>query len=167
LTGQTLTAEELSRLNRGVASFIEKGLLSVEEMMEHVVAALAHRRRPGSESYRTVLKALAFIHAHYAEPISRSDIAAHVGLSERHLTRCFRQETGITPITYLNRYRVKQAKSLLEAGDKGITEIAMEVGFSTGGYFTRVFRQEVGISPTAYLQSRKRLSQKYQSSSQK
>ncbi|MCX7680933.1 MAG: substrate-binding domain-containing protein [Anaerolineae bacterium] len=167
LTGQTLMEEDLLRLNRGVASFIEKGLLSVEEMMEHVVTALARRRKPGSESYRMVLKALAFIHAHYTEPISRSDIAAYVGLSERHLTRCFRQEIGITPITYLNRYRVRQAKSLLERGDRGITEIAMEVGFSTGGYFTRVFRQEMGISPTAYLQSRKRLSQKYQSSSQK
>ena len=35
-----------------------------------------------------------------------------------------------------------------------ITDVALEVGFSTGGYFTRVFRDEMGVSPRAYLQSR-------------
>jgi AraC-like DNA-binding protein len=97
---------------------------------------------------------MAYIHAFYAEPISRSDVAAHVGLSERHLTRCFHQEVGLTPITYLNRYRVKRAKALLDAGEKGITEIAVEVGFSSSSYFTRVFRDEVGVSPRDYLRNR-------------
>jgi AraC-like DNA-binding protein len=61
---------------------------------------------------------------------------------------------GLTPITYLNRYRVRQAKALLEAGEKGITEIAVEVGFSSSSYFTRVFRDEVGVSPRDYLRNR-------------
>src|SRR5262249_11523149 len=107
-----------------------------------------------SEAQHIALKAMAYIHAFYTEPISRRDVAAHVGLSERHLTRCFHQEVGLTPITYLNRYRVRQAKALLDAGEKGITEVAVEVGFSSNSYFTRVFRDEVGISPRAYLQSR-------------
>jgi signal transduction histidine kinase/CheY-like chemotaxis protein/ABC-type sugar transport system substrate-binding protein len=153
LTGQVLTEEDMARLNRGVASVLEKGLFSVEETLEHVAAALERKRRPGSETQRIVLKAMAFIHAHYAEQVSRRDIAAHVGLSERHLDRCFRQEVGVTPITYLNRYRVRQAKALLEAGGRSITEVAMEVGFSSGGYFTRVFRQEVGVPPRTFLRS--------------
>jgi signal transduction histidine kinase/DNA-binding response OmpR family regulator len=150
LTGQALTEEDMARLNRGVTSVLQKGLFTVEETLERMTAALARRRKPCSETYRAVLKAMAYIHDHYSEAISRSDVAKHVGLSERHLTRCFRQETGLTPIEYLNRYRVKRAKALLEAGDKSITEVAMEVGFSTSGYFTRVFRQEVGVSPRAY-----------------
>jgi signal transduction histidine kinase/DNA-binding response OmpR family regulator len=154
VTGQVLTAEDMARLNYGVASVLGKGIFSVEETLEHVAAALAHKRRPGSEVQRLALQAMAYIHAHYTEPISRSDVAAHIGLSERHLTRCFHQEVGMTPITYLNRYRVRQAKALLEAGTKGITEIAGEVGFSSSSYFTRVFRQEVGVPPRAYLQSK-------------
>lgn len=75
------------------------------------------------------LRALAYIHEHYAEAISRNDVTTHVGLSERHLTRCFRQEIGLTPIEYLNRYRVERAKTLLEAGDKSVTEVAMEGAF--------------------------------------
>jgi two-component system response regulator YesN len=58
----------------------------------------------------------------------------------------------VTLGTYLNRYRVRQAKRLLEAGDSNITQVAMEVGFATGGYFARVFRQEVGVTPSAYAQ---------------
>ena len=129
-------------------------MFSAEETITHLVNALAFKRKPGSETQRIALKAMAYIHTHYTEPISRSDVASHVGLSERHLTRCFHQEVGMTPITYLNRYRVKQAKALLDNGEKGITEIAVEVGFSSSSYFTRVFREEVGVSPRAYLQSR-------------
>jgi YesN/AraC family two-component response regulator len=154
ITGQVLTEEDMLRLNSGVASVLGKGMFSVDEILEHLTNALEHRRNPGSEAQRIVLKAMAYIHAYYPEPISRSDVAAHVGLSERHLTRCFHQEVGITPITYLNRCRVKQAKVLLNSGEKGITEIALDVGFSSHSYFTRVFREQVGVSPRAYLQSR-------------
>jgi AraC-like DNA-binding protein len=154
ITGQSLTKEDMSRLNAGVASVLGKGIFSVNETLYHIADALAHKRRASSESQHIAFKAMAYIHSFYAEPISRSDVAAHVGLSERHLTRCFHQEVGLTPITYLNRYRVRQAKALLEAGQKGITEIAVEVGFSSSSYFTRVFREEVGVSPREYLRSR-------------
>lgn len=154
ITGQTLTDDDMSRLNTGVVSVLGKGLFSVDEVLQHLADALAHKRKAGSETQRIALKAMAYIHANYAEQISRSDLAAHVGLSERHLNRCFHQEVGMAPITYLNRYRVKRAKALLDAGDKGITKIAVEVGFSSSSYFTRVFREEVGVSPRAYAQSR-------------
>ena len=153
ITGQSLTKEDMSRLNSGVASVLGKGLFNLDETLHHLADALAHKRKTGSESQHITLKAMAYIHAHYTEPISRGDVAAHVGLSERHLTRCFHQEVGLTPITYLNRYRVKQAKVLLDTGDKGITEIAVEVGFSSSSYFTRVFRDEVGVSPRNYLRN--------------
>jgi AraC-like DNA-binding protein len=93
---------------------------------------------------------MAYIHGHYAESISRTDLARHVALSEDYLTACFRKELGVTPIAYLNRYRVNQARQLLTGTSKSITEIALEVGFSDSSYFSRVFRREVGISPEAY-----------------
>lgn len=154
ITGQVLTEGDMSRLNSGVASVLTKGMFSSQETQVHLANALAHKRKLGSEAQRIALKAMAYIHKYFNEPISRHDVATHVGLSERHLTRCFHQEVGITPIAYLNRYRVKQSKVLLDAGEKGITEIAGEVGFSSSSYFSRVFREEVGVSPRAYLQSR-------------
>jgi AraC-like DNA-binding protein len=53
-------------------------------------------------------------------------------------------------IHYLTRYRIQQVKHSLATGDKAITEIALEVGFSDNNYFSRVFRQEAGVSPLAY-----------------
>jgi len=153
ITGQSLTKEDMSRLNSGVASVLGKGMFSIEETLQHLADALAHKRKPGSETQHIALKAMAYIHANYTEPISRRNIAAHVGLSERHFTRCFHHEVGLTPITYLNRYRVKQARALLDQGEMGITEIAVEVGFSSSSYFTRVFRDEVGLSPRDYLRN--------------
>lgn len=150
LTAQTLTGEDMERLNRGIVSVLGKGLFSQEEIITHLKTLLVRQHKAMSEAQRFVLQAMAYIHTHYMEPISRSDIASHVGVSERHLTRCFRQEMGVSPSSYLNRYRVRQAKQLLDAGQMGITDVAMEVGFSSGGYFSRVFRQEMGVSPLAY-----------------
>ncbi|HNT75494.1 MAG TPA: substrate-binding domain-containing protein [Anaerolineae bacterium] len=150
LTAQVLTEEDMARLNQGTVSILSKGLFSTEETLQHIEAVLARRRKTVLEVQRLVYRAMAYIHTHYMEPLSRSEIAAHVGLSERHLTRCFQQEVGVTPMTYLNRYRIKQAKTLLAAGDMNVTEVALAVGFSSGGYFTRVFREEMGISPRAY-----------------
>ena len=155
LTGQVLTREDMARLNRGVATVLAKGVFSVDETLEHMEAALAHRRKLGFEAHRIVLEAMAYIHAHYAEPVSLKDVACHISLSERHLTRCFRREMGITLMNYLSRYRVRQAKALLEAGDKNITNVAMAVGFSDSHYFGRVFRREVGVSPGAYQRGRR------------
>jgi YesN/AraC family two-component response regulator len=150
LTGQALSAEDVKRLNFGVTSVLGKGMYSQEETLSHLKNALNHRRKASSETQKIVLKALAYIHANYACQITRKDMAEHVGLSERHLTRCFNLELGLTPMTYLNRFRVKQAKQLLERGPRKISEIAEKVGFSSGGYFSRVFRDVVGISPRDY-----------------
>jgi len=153
LTGRVLTERDMARLNRGVATVLSKGVFSAEEMLAHMEEALARNRRLGNETQRLVRKAMAYIHEHYTEPITREDVARCVSASKDYLGRCFRQEMRVTPMAYLNRYRVKQAKALLEAGEKNVTEVARAVGFSDSNYFSRVFRQEVGMSPSAYRRS--------------
>jgi signal transduction histidine kinase/DNA-binding LacI/PurR family transcriptional regulator/AraC-like DNA-binding protein/DNA-binding LytR/AlgR family response regulator len=150
LTGQILTESEMARLNRGVATVLGKGLFSVQETLSHIDAALARKRKLGSEAQRLVRQAMVYLHQHYAESISRKDLAHYLGMSSDYLTYSFRREVGMTPIAYLNRYRINQAKSLLEETDKNVTEIAMLVGFFDSGYFSRVFRRQVGVSPDAY-----------------
>lgn len=150
VTGQTLTEAEMARLNQGVATIMVKGLYSLDETLAHLETALDHRRKLSSDAQQLVRRAMAFLHANYAETLTRRDIAAHVGLDEDYLTYCFRQELGVTPIAYLNRYRVNLAKSLLKQSSKSITEIALAVGFADSGYFSRVFRREVGMAPDAY-----------------
>nr|MCU0507767.1 response regulator [Anaerolineae bacterium] len=150
VTGQTLSESEMARLNLGVTKVLSKGVFSIEETVSHLDAALERRRELSSEAQRLVRQAMAYMHAHYAEPLSREEIAAHVGLSDDYLTACFHKELGLTPVAYLNRYRVQQAKQLLKNTHKSITEIALEVGFSGSSYFSRVFHRETGMSPGEY-----------------
>ncbi|MGC8782140.1 MAG: helix-turn-helix domain-containing protein, partial [Anaerolineae bacterium] len=150
LTGQVLTEADMARLSHGVATVLRKGLFTLDETVAHVQAALERKRRVSDEARRLVRKAMAYMHEHYPDPVSRQDIARHVGMDEDYLTTCFRNELGVTPIAYLNRYRVNQAKRLLIETNKSVTEIALEVGFSDSGYFSRVFRREVGRSPEAF-----------------
>ncbi len=153
LTGQVLTENDMEQLNRGVTTVLSKGVFSREETLKHVETALERNRALSGEAQRLVRQAMAYIHEHYADSISRMDLAQHVALSEDYLTDCFRKELGVTPITYINRYRVQQAKLLLTESYKSITEIAFDVGFSDSSYFSRVFRREVGMSPTDYRQT--------------
>ena len=150
LTSKTITESDMARLSHGVATVMSKGLYEVKEMLSHIETALSRNKKLGTESQRLVRKAMAYIHERYAEELTREDLARHVNASEGHLARCFRQETGMTPMAYLNRYRVNQAKTILTTTSRSITSIAMAVGFSDNNYFSRVFRQEVGCSPLAY-----------------
>jgi signal transduction histidine kinase/DNA-binding response OmpR family regulator len=152
LTSKSLTQEDMKRLNQGMASVLSKGVFSAEETMAHIEAALAHTLKLDSEAHRIVLQATAYIHKHYGDSLNRDDIATSINVSNRHLNRCFKETLGITPITYLNRYRIKEAKHLLETTQQSITNIGLQVGFSSGGYFTRVFKQETGVAPSTYKQ---------------
>jgi len=150
LTSKTLTEADMTRLSQGVAAVMSKGLYDVKEMLSHIEVALGRNKKLGTEAQRLVRKAMAHIHEHYTAQLTRESLARHVNASEGHLARCFRQETGITPMAYLNRYRVNQAKMILTTTDQSITAVAMAVGFSDNNYFGRVFRQEVGSSPLVY-----------------
>ncbi len=151
LTGQTLTLEDISNLGKGVTSVLKKGLFNKEETLSHIETALLRSSTLGSEARRSVRNAMAYLHGHYMETISLEDTARHVNISKEYLARCFRQEMGITLVTYLNRYRVNHAKGLLDEGNHNLTEIALESGFSSSAYFSRVFRREVGMSPSDYV----------------
>lgn len=153
VTGKVLTESEMARLTRGVAAVLEKGLFSLDETVEHIRVALERKQRLSGEAQRLVRKAMAYIHEHFPEPISRKEIARHVNIAEDYLTYCFRQELGTTPIKYLQRYRVNRARSLLRRDENTITEIARLVGFSDSGYFSRIFHRETGLSPEAYRRS--------------
>ncbi|HSB02066.1 MAG TPA: substrate-binding domain-containing protein [Anaerolineales bacterium] len=155
LTARLLSDADLERCNRGVASILGKGLFTTEETLRHVEAALMRQHTLSRATKQLVRKAMTYMHARYAEPITREGIADHIGISADYLTDCFRQELGITPITYIRRYRIREACELLRNTDQSITQIAMAVGFSDSAHFTRTFQREVGMTPRAYRDSKR------------
>jgi signal transduction histidine kinase/AraC-like DNA-binding protein len=159
LTNKVLTEQDMERLNQGVATVLEKGVFTNEETLGRITAVLSRDLRAPSASQQLVRRAMAYIHMHYAEPFSRDVLASHLAVSENYLTNCFQKEIGVSPLSYTNRYRIRQARSLLNETNLTITEIALLVGFSDLAHFSRVFRKETGFSPLAYRRSSSTLKQ--------
>jgi transcriptional regulator GlxA family with amidase domain len=86
----------------------------------------------------------------YAEPLDIRALARIALVSQAHFIRTFRATFGETPNRYLQRRRVERAMFLLRSTDRQVTEICLDVGFSSLGTFSRVFRDIVGEPPSAY-----------------
>ncbi len=93
---------------------------------------------------------LGFIHEHYAEPLTVSQIASVSSISESECYRCFRKVLDTSPIDYLLQYRIRAAAGLLSGTDMSVSDICFASGFNSPSYFAKVFRQELLVSPRSY-----------------
>ena len=81
---------------------------------------------------------------------SESEPAIHVGVSQFHFCRLFKQSTGLTFKQYLTRRRIEWAKCRLRKPNARVTEIAYDVGFGSLSQFNRSFQQIAGTSPSEW-----------------
>ena len=106
--------------------------------------------KKGSKS-KYVLEAMAFIGNHYNDPeISVGTIAAHLGISEGHLSHIFKKETDYSPLSYLTRYRIHKAMNLLKDCRVKVYEVATQVGYRDIAHFSSTFKKYTGMSPSEY-----------------
>jgi transcriptional regulator GlxA family with amidase domain len=81
-----------------------------------------------------------------------ASLSERAGFSERHLTRLFIRELGMTPARYVENARLEVARTLLESADAPIEVIARRSGLRTVETLRRIFTREIGVSPHAYRQ---------------
>ncbi|HEY4242772.1 MAG TPA: helix-turn-helix transcriptional regulator [Kofleriaceae bacterium] len=105
------------------------------------------------EQNRRLLRARDAMDRTYAEPLDIAALAAIAEVSEAHFIRTFRATFGETPHRYLQRRRVERAMWLLRESERSVTDICLDVGFTSLGTFSRTFRVIVGASPAAYRRS--------------
>ena len=84
------------------------------------------------------------------ERIALDRIARESGLSRPHFYKLFRQQVGITPNLYLNTLRMETAIDRLTTSPDAVTDIGLDLGFSSQASFTRFFISNVGIAPSDY-----------------
>jgi AraC-like DNA-binding protein len=77
-------------------------------------------------------------------------LARDVGISPFHFIRQFEAVFGVTPHQFRIASRLDLAKHLLAGGEYSVTDVCMEVGFSSLGSFSTLFAQRVGETPSAY-----------------
>ncbi|MFF5102175.1 GlxA family transcriptional regulator [Streptomyces sp. NPDC000134] len=85
-----------------------------------------------------------------AEPLTVADLAGHAHISDRQLTRIFKNELGTTPHAYIESVRVEAARHHLESTDATLERIASDCGLGTVDTLVRAFRRRLDTTPTEY-----------------
>lgn len=98
-------------------------------------------------------RAIEYIQTHAGDKLNVDKLAAVAAMSSSHFSRVFRQETGFTPLAYLTRVRLDQAKKLLRAGERSISTVALACGFASPSHFTDIFRRASGQTPSDFLKA--------------
>ena len=93
---------------------------------------------------------LAYIHENYKRNITLAEIAKKVYLSPGYVSKCFHKSTNMTLQEYIKRLRMDYAAGLLVHTASDVTEICMEVGFSSLPSFSAEFKKIYGASPLTY-----------------
>lgn len=84
--------------------------------------------------------------------ITVSEMADHVHLSERQLTRLFKQHLNCTPSSYFRKIKLNYARDLLGEENISVEHVAYRTGFSSYDSFRRAFFRQFSISPTSHAQ---------------
>lgn len=95
-------------------------------------------------------RCLELLRARFSEDITLDELAAEAQLSPFHFARMFKQSVGMPPRAYLTQLRMERACELLELTDLPITEIALDVGYSSSQVLARVFIKYQHVSPSDY-----------------
>ncbi len=122
-------------------------LLQLGDHQQHKVISLPQKVRRNEQRMKQMLK---YIQDHYFETIHLEDIAESATVSKSECLRCFRDILGITPLRYVNQYRLLVAAQNLAETDSQISEIADGCGFTEMGYFAAQFKKKYGMTPTGY-----------------
>ncbi|QTH42407.1 response regulator [Cohnella sp. LGH] len=138
----------------GLAELAAYSTLSeIDAFFERLFAALAPAATV-EDAERVVHKIKAYIRENYAQDISLHLLAERLYLSKNYISAVFKQKTGVNFLEYLTNVRMEQAKLRLERTEKGVHQIAEEVGYKNTSHFGKVFKQTVGVTPAEYRQRR-------------
>lgn len=91
-----------------------------------------------------------YIEANFSDDVSLARLSKVAGLSLAHFGNAFKESLGKPPHHYLTERRIEHAKELLLGSQRPITDIALEVGFTTHSHFTVNFRKITGTTPSRF-----------------
>ena len=93
---------------------------------------------------------LGYIQKNYPNAITITDIAASANISKSECFRCFAELSQLSPIEYVNQYRLTQAAQLLRTTAQSVSDICYLTGFNSSSYFTKKFKDYFKMTPKDY-----------------
>lgn len=141
-----------------IADLTDSRKLSARECVElrvHVVHALlcfvaTPAPAQGAPTTKIMREAIRWLEDHYTEKVTIDQLITFMGYGKSRLFALFRDLTGLSPIEWLNRFRVEKAAVLLADRDLSIQQICRAVGFANQAFFTKMFHRYKGLPPSRY-----------------
>ena len=104
---------------------------------------------------QAVAKALERMRLYFHLPMRVAELAHLSGMSESHFSRQFKSAIGTSPIDWLRRERINQAKRRLIESDDPVKEIARQVGYHDQFFFSKDFKKMTKLTPTQFREQEK------------
>lgn len=120
-----------------------------DRALRDFIGAVKHQKSSPPYS-RAVRTAINYMRSHLQEKLSLDLLASVAGLSTGRFSHLFREETGKSPMAYLQQERMNAAENLLLYSDFSISEISAILGYSSESHFIKTFHDFSGISPGQY-----------------
>lgn len=97
--------------------------------------------------------ALEYVGEHYDQEIKIADLAKICHMSETHFRRIFVHSMGVSPVDYINQFRIRMVCERLRKTNDPIADIALRCGFTSLATFNRNFRKIMGVTPKEWKKS--------------
>ncbi|MGO4213240.1 helix-turn-helix domain-containing protein [Terriglobus sp. YAF25] len=149
---QSLLATLRHRLRQGVAAPLEAETLALELVQHTLGPRTAHVAGGSAGHQRLVDRAKLVVASDLGRRWTLAEVAAEVRCSPVYLTQVFQQVEGIPLYRYQLRLRLARALDLLEEYED-LTQLSLDLGFSSHSHFSAAFRETYGKSPSAFKQS--------------
>ena len=130
-----------------------QSILQLQMNMLLTYAEQVERLRKGISPTPLAVAAAAWARRHLSEPIDTEKLARELHYSRPHLSRKFKEETGVTLTDFFLTKKSEEAARLLAYTDKSLIAISDYLGFSSQSHFSRVFKKYAGMTPTEYRMS--------------
>lgn len=141
---QFLDDQETGQRNPFIANLLMTLMLAEVAHVDHDAG------EAGGMAVLLAQRAVTYILANFAHPISTSSIAQALDCNSDYLGRVFISVYGHTVTEAIHRHRLHHARLLLLDSDLPVAQIAASCGYEDVGYFRRVFRRYEGMPPLAY-----------------
>jgi transcriptional regulator GlxA family with amidase domain len=99
---------------------------------------------------KAIVRSQSFVAEHLNEELAVDDLARLVGMSVRNFSRRFKNATGESFSSYVQKSRIEKARRLLESSDSSASEVMYRVGYRDGRSFRRLFKRHTGLAPKVY-----------------
>lgn len=135
--------------------YSQESLRYVSSLLHYYLASMRYlkqyRENSNTDSERMFSdEAIHYMKENIEKKVSLEDIAKYLGYSVSHFSMVFKKQTGMSPLSYMNKLKIEEACYLLKNTDMKINQICHKVGIEDCYYFSRLFSKTMGMAPSEY-----------------